>query len=147
MPGEYEVSITYSSDESWGKRIASLKAEHVEYKGRYLGWTKVSDDIGVDSGQCGIFSLEEYRNDEASKSFNLPLVFGNNYSTETGDDWYQRMCALTLLIKDGGVSDKQWGATLTGVVSSSGYGDGVYDLYVKHDEDKIIAFSIVYLNI
>jgi len=147
-PGEYDVSVEYSSDTSWGKRVATLTVEHKDYKSSYLPWEETSNDIGVDSGQCGIFNLEEYRNDEKSKEYNLPLAFGPDWSDNDGDDWYQRMCTLTLSINDCGVSNNSWGTVETGVVSSSGYGDGVYKLFSKKtDNDVIVGFLLVFLNI
>jgi hypothetical protein len=49
------------------------------------------------------------------------------------------MCDKTL-------SDNMWGAYGYGVVSSSGIGDGSYDLYTLIDNDeKVVGFFLDYL--
>jgi len=86
---------------------------------------------------------ETYRNDNIVDS--IPKVelkeefqlFGGN--DEEGDKWYERISTHTL-------SDKSWGMYYEGVVSSSGIGDGGYDLYVLTTEDDVVVgFCIDYL--
>jgi len=45
------------------------------------------------------------------------------------------MCKHTL-------SDQSWGVYDSGIVSSSGFGDGAYQLYVVKKRNKIVAFAI-----
>jgi hypothetical protein len=123
-------------------------------------------EIGVDSGQAGIFCESSYRNDNVFKKrkiksnvipvkkftykkvkklrdrsnykFSLNKEFKIKYR-QKGDVWYEKMCRFTL-------SSDSFGAYDTGVVSSSGIGDGSYPLYVVYDNDhKIIAMQIDYL--
>ena len=63
--------------------------------------------------------------------------FGNEQLLE-GDDWYEKMCKFTL-------SEASWGAYDNGVVSSSGIGDGAYDLYVMKDGDEIVGMKVDFL--
>ena len=70
LPGEYNT-IAYSTDNTggWGRRIAALIVLHKDYLEEDIKWrTDRSADIGVDSGQCGIFSMESYRNDDIFKN-------------------------------------------------------------------------------
>jgi hypothetical protein len=49
------------------------------------------------------------------------------------------MCKFTL-------DKQQWGLYDTGVVSSSGYGDGQYPMEVMEDGDKVVGIKITYLG-
>ena len=70
---------------------------------------------------------------------NYDVSFGDSFDKEMGDVWY-RMCAHKTL------SEKSWGVYDEGVVTSSGIGDGSYDLYVlKNNEDKVVGFCIDFL--
>jgi hypothetical protein len=97
------------------------------------GWEFVSDNIGVDSGQCGFFNIENYRND----SLDIPFAdaegkdFYESYrKTEDGDHWYGKICGYTL-------RNEQYGELQgVGLVSSSGFGDGSYNLYAKRDSSR-----------
>lgn len=70
-------------------------------------------DVGVDSGQAGFFDLEKYALTVADK--------------ESNDAFYDSVCNLTL-------DEKGFGTTHDGCASSSGYGDGGYDCYVRRNE-------------
>ncbi len=95
-------------------------------------------DAGVDSGQFGFFDKDFYRNDESAKD--LPKYdFSNDFDREAGDVWYRACCDLTL-------GDERWGVLPNGAVSSSGYGDGSYDVFAEtNPEGEVIALCVVYL--
>ena len=66
--------------------------------------------------------------------------FGENYDTQSGDTWYRACSDLTL-------SDEQWGVLPNGVVSSSGFGDGSYQVFGYKDAyDKYVAFAVVFIE-
>ena len=48
------------------------------------------------------------------------------------------MCSRTL-------GEQQWGTYDSGIVSSSGFGDGSYNLYVVYKRNKIVAMAIDFL--
>lgn len=146
LPGEYFVNVIKSDEGSWGIRIGALVAIHKDYINDPLSFRTVKGaDIGVDSGQAGIFSMETYRNDEMFKEDKSDFygsyddVQSNTYSKESGDHWYGHMCDKTL-------GSEQWGAYDNGVVSSSGYGDGSYDLSVAKHNGKVVGIAIDYLG-
>lgn len=123
--------------EMYGHRISALCVVHEEHADIdcNLQWEEHGGTIGVDSGQCGVFSKESYRNDSIFK-IAPKFEYGGK---EEGDKWYAHMADKTL-------SDISWGAYGYGVVSSSGMGDGSYDLYVLKDNDeKVVGFFIDYL--
>jgi len=87
-------------------------------------WENSGIHVGVDSGQAGFFDLEMFATvckEEAVK-----------------DKFYDEICDLTL-------ADASWGVHPTGVVSSSGYGDGGYDCLVRRVDGVVVEAMLVYL--
>lgn len=136
LPGEYLTTVMKSDEGVWGTRVGLLVAVHKDYAEDSLTWRTVKGAvIGVDSGQCGIFSMEGYRDDSL-----FPEMAAVGFTEhEPGDRWYGHMCDRTL-------SDEQWGSYDTGVVSSSGYGDGSYRLLVAKHNGNIIGIGIDYIG-
>jgi hypothetical protein len=137
LPGEYEVTVGRSDDVSWGNRISQLQVVHKDYKHKNLVWDEHSE-IGVDSGQAGVFCESTYRNDQVD--IDTPKHdFTLSFNDKSGDAWYEKMCKFTL-------SGEGWGAYETGVVTSSGYGDGGYPLeIVREDNGYIVGMRITYI--
>lgn len=76
--------------------------------------------VGVDSGQAGFFDSEVYRGSQDK-------VF------------YKMVCHLTSRPLGAGVYQ-------SGAVSSSGWGDGGYDLHIAKKDGKLIAARIVFIS-
>ena len=133
LPGEYKPFVLEVQE--YGTRISVLQVIHKDYLFQELKWRKESDQIGVDSGQCGIFSIESYRNDEIKiERPELASGFSINHD-EPGDSWYESMCHFTL-------GKNRWGQYSEGVVSSSGFGDGQYVCKVAKDNKKIVGITL-----
>lgn len=135
LPGDY-----LTTTKTMNERIDMLIAIHYDYAIDTMKWELHDGTLGVDSGQCGIFDEATYRNDEVGRTIdflNGKSPFNFPYNTDgTGEVWYEKMCDRTL-------NDDQWGIYDSGVVSSSGFGDGSYSLYIaKNNEDKIIGMLI-----
>ena len=131
LPGKW-VGLTLLSDEGdWGTRVAEMIAVNKSFKKelKNMSFRRVKADIGVDSGQCGFIELSDYKD------------------YETNQNWYDRICNLTY---DATGKDRDRRAGIldgSGVVSSSGYGDGGYELFVAKDENKkIIAMKVVFIS-
>jgi hypothetical protein len=141
LPGKYNVEVDrHDEGTGWGTRVSSITVIHEDYTDTD-DWEQHSE-CGVDSGQCGIFCMTSYRNDEMSVGITTPTLdnpFVLPYNDKGGDMWYEKMCHFTLH-KD------QWGLYDTGVVSSSGIGDGQYPLDVMMDGDKIVGMRLEYLG-
>jgi hypothetical protein len=138
LPGKYNVDVQKSDEGDWGTRVSSITIIHENYEDTD-DWEQHSE-CGVDSGQCGIFCMTSYRNDELSEGITTPtLDFVLPYNDNEGDKWYEKMCMFTL-------SKDQFGLYDTGVVSSSGLGDGQYPLDVMMDGDKIVGMRLEYLG-
>lgn len=137
--GMYHTTVRKHDAESWGVRCSMVFAIHEDYVNfpnlLHGKWVLESTNIGVDSGQCGIFSKDSYRDDNYKFPYE-PYDFGLGYSgDDDGDLWYRHMVKQTL-------SEQQWGTYEKGIVSSSGFGDGAYQLYVVRKQNKIVAFAI-----
>jgi hypothetical protein len=140
LPGRYNVEVEKSDEGDWGTRVSSITVIHEDYTDGQVDWDDHSS-LGVDSGQCGIFCMTSYRNDELSESITTPTL-DNPFVIpfrEDGDKWYEKICHFTL-------DKQQWGLYDTGVVSSSGFGDGQYPLEVMEDGDKVVGIKITYLG-
>ena len=139
LPGLYNVDVQKSDEGDWGVRVSSITVIHEDYEDTD-DWEQHSE-CGVDSGQCGIFCMTSYRNDEVSVGITTPTL-KNPFVIpfrEDGDKWYEKICHFTLC-------EPQWGVYDTGVVTSSGIGDGLYPMDVMMDGDKIVGIRITYLG-
>jgi hypothetical protein len=143
LPGKYNVEVDkHDEGTGWGTRVSSITILHENYPNDHdLIWEGHSE-CGVDSGQCGVFCMTGYRNDELSEGITTPEVnfnLGDYRKDDGGEKWYEKMCKFTL-------SENQWGMYDTGVVTSSGIGDGLYPLLVAMDNDKIVGMRLEYLG-
>ena len=139
LPGEYiPMAHKTSKTGGWGTRIAVLQVVHQDYINDPLSWRGCPGEVGVDSGQAGIFSLDSYRNDVLAESITIPNSKFQISRDGEGDVWYEKMCNFTL-------SDQQWGQYDNGVVSCSGIGDGGYRCLIAKHKGKIVGIAIDYL--
>ena len=162
LPGKYNVEVDKSDEGGWGVRVSSITVIHEDYEDTD-DWEQHSE-CGVDSGQCGVFCMTSYRNDTIFKKIKVKVLHikkfnlkkrkkirsKENYKFKTyrkfkfrkikkGDVWYEKMCHFTL-------GKESWGLYDTGVVSSSGLGDGQYPMDVMMDGDKVVGIRIEYLG-
>lgn len=137
LPGNYDVHCKSVDLGDWGVRNSMLLVVHEEHSNESLEWDSHPATIGVDSGQCGIFSRESYRNDSHPIEKG-PADFSCSRG-ESGDDFYDKMGQRTLSSESFGVYDE-------GVVCSSGIGDGSYMLFTSQDEfGNVIALAVDFL--
>lgn len=133
VPGTYHCNIEYYDDHYWGTRVSAIEVINESYNCNEIDYLEVKFEVGVDSGQAGIFDYAYY--EEHHKRTNN----GDNLD----DKWYCVVCGLTY------VNNKLTGNTIDGLgfVSSSGYGDGSYYCYVAYDiDDNVIAIRIEFID-
>lgn len=142
LPGNYRTLVIKGDEGGWGTRCSRLIAIHEDYahQDEKFRWELYPGVIGVDSGQAGIFSRESYRKDELAEQIGNGdgEGFGDGWASEEGDKWYEKICTRTL-------SNERWGTYSEGVVSSSGFGDGSYNLLVAKKNKKVVGFVIDFL--
>ena len=123
LPGRYRCSLLISDEGEWGKRVAFLTASHSDVENITFDLNDLeseSGDIGVDSGMCGIFDYEFYKR------------FADN------EELYDECCKIDF-------GDSFGDTDKLAVISSSGYGDGCYDLLVnRNDEGKVNFICLDY---
>ena len=125
--GRYNVDVLISDEGVWGNRVKALVVIHTEYKELIDFNEKAPFEVGVDSGQAGIYDENYYK----------------QYHTETDcfDDWYDEICDLTLSTNLFGTKDDKC------VVSRSGFGDGGYDCFIcRNKESQIVGIKIVFIE-
>lgn len=140
LSGKYETEAKKIDLGDWGKRVGYLTAIHEDYIKEDLNWKRHTGEVGVDSGQAGIFSMDSYRNDAIVDKIGLgdgDISFFDSFGRDEGEGekWYRAICSRTL-------GKLHWGTYKNGVVSSSGLGDGGYELYVARVNRKIVGFCI-----
>lgn len=134
-PGTYKCFTVETYEGAWGNRVAELHAIKEDVYNKYLVLEMIPYEsepldciIGVDSGQCGIFDADYYEEHQPDDDY-----FNEN-------SWYRKVCDLTDNEGNAGIIDN------LGVNSSSGYGDGAYDLWVaKNDKGEIIAMKVIFI--
>jgi|CXWL01.1.fsa_nt_gi hypothetical protein len=139
LVGVWVAEVRLSDEGSWGQRVSELVIRHESCKLTVEPYSLESSDIGVDSGQAGFFDADAYRKDELI--IKTPEFDLGDHGKGDGDKWYSACCDLTLSNERAGVVAE------TGVVSSSGFGDGCYQLFVSTNTDgKVIAAKIVFIG-
>lgn len=86
LPGKYNCFSQRVDEEDWGIRIASIEIRHRDYDD--VEPTEIQNiDVGVDSGQCGIYDLDYF-------------VEAKEKDEEGDDEWYCEVCDSTFKYVD-----------------------------------------------
>ena len=105
-------------------------------------WEKTDISVGVDTGMAGIFDYKYYRDDDSVAGYEY---YKKDYMcdlVESGEKFYAVCATLTEF-------DPKLIMACTlpnGVVSNSGWGDGLYKVYTCKYNDKIVGIKIRYMN-
>lgn len=123
----------FTNEGSWGLRCAEFVAAHDEHAGRHffkdLMWKQEKGDVGVDSGQAGVFDMGIYK------------------TSVTGEEDYDKICDMTMNLDDNGNVLKGTPVIDYGWATSSGFGDGGYDCFVAKDSTgKVVGVRIVFIG-
>lgn len=137
LPGTYHSFVRQFDDGVWGRRNSTLTVVHEDYLKEKLSWREYPTEIGVDSGQAGIFSMDTYRKDEVFVGIESDFgkKYGVGWKEDGGEHWYAHMVDRTL-------SEQSWGVYENGVVATSGIGDGGYAMSVAKVKGKIVGITI-----
>lgn len=84
LPGDYRCNIEYSDEGDWGMRVSAIEVVHKDYE-RPEEFQAELFEVGVDSGQAGIFDYDYY----------VQYHTNNKDWPHVDDDWYERICRLT----------------------------------------------------
>lgn len=83
LPGNYECNVEYSDEGDWGTRVAAIEVTHEDC--RIFRFEAEDFEVGVDSGQAGIFDYDYYCQYHTDRKD----------SEHVDDDWYNRVCDKT----------------------------------------------------
>ena len=126
LPGTYDCEVEYSDEGDWGTRVAAIEVTHQDYDG-IVRFEPEDFEVGVDSGQAGIFDYDYYCKYHTDDDVN--------------DDWYDKVYKITLAKNQAGTTDD------LGFVSSSGFGDGGYTCYTARERNGyIVAVRIEFID-
>jgi hypothetical protein len=132
--GRWVARVETVDEGEWGKRVAILVAYHVEHEGASCT-ERAGFEVGVDSGQAGIFDKTAYKNVDK-----IPEDFEHKAGVICEDDpWYSYICDHTLREGHGG------GIINGGVVTSSGFGDGGYECLLAMEGDEAVCIKITFI--
>jgi hypothetical protein len=127
-PGVWEPYVEMKDEGSWGTRVATLG---ITRKGFRTGFGRVVNYAGVDSGQMMIIDTDAISNWEGRDDEKWPFGTGaepeNRDGEFAGELSYFGACQATLSEDQHGILED------LAVVSSSGFGDGSYPIYVFED--------------
>ena len=137
--GTWEAEINSKDCGEWGERTEELFCRCCGVDA--VRHAKASFEVGVDSGQAGVFDEAHYRNDEEAEGYK---DFKFEYKTSPlcpDEPWYSLCCDRTLGLEEGA------GVIPFGAVSTSGYGDGCYKAELGYDaDDNVVSVRITFLG-
>jgi len=126
--GKWCAKVLRTEEVFGGNRVAALVVHHssltdLSSRSYEWEWERCKTEIGVDSGQAGIFDEPEFHSED-----------GDYYNPNS---WYRKCCNNT--------TEGLCGGTIEGgAVSSSGFGDGGYSFSTITIKGKVIAIMIDY---
>lgn len=139
IPGNYYCYVSRVED----ARIASISVRHVDHTDVAIDLEYATAEsntrnyVGVDSGQAGIIDFNAWQ-----------AYVAHPKDESVAEAWYQQACALTLSRLQYGImvdNDCNWREAAYGLVSSSGYGDGCYRVYVAKNGVDIVGIRIEFI--
>lgn len=110
--------------------MAELVVRHADHAGAEPN-KLTGIDAGVDSGQCGFFDAAKYLQHQGGEYGDLSTFYG-------------QACAATAT--EGGNCSGGGIVMGFGAVSSSGYGDGSYEVYVYEVDGLAVAARVVFIS-
>ena len=114
LPGNFRIIVNTEKDRMFNNTIVTgVNLYHTTHDGSVDKELLLKCD--VDSGQLGVFPKDKY--------------------DPSNNEWYELMCGLTL-------EKPYYGIISDCFVTSSGYGDGTYDVYLKLFENKVVEIRI-----
>ena len=121
--GLWHAKVFKGVMDDWGNRVLKLKAVHGSVPMDTQPTEQCDFEVGVDSGQAGLFDPAHYNSESEA--------------------WYDNISHLTLH------TEVSAGTTDYGCVSSSGFGDGGYRCYVLTDPEtgEATCVEIEFINV
>tara|TARA_Y100000310_G_C20561702_1_gene753399 strand:+ start:296 stop:850 length:555 start_codon:yes stop_codon:yes gene_type:complete len=129
--GTWRAYVIKSDEGEWGNRCGVLVAYHIAcgpVDWEDFNWAVEKFEVGVDSGQAGIFATNHFKDDSIVEG--VERIYEEAPICED-EPWYSICCDRTLSKQGAGIIPY-------GAVSSSGFGDGGHRCYTLKDHDGIV---------
>lgn len=140
MNGDWRAEANLNKEE----RVSSLVVMHPTAKPA-TSWAALSIDCGVDSGQMSIFDDKFYKLAAEGKGL-VTKQWESMIKDKADGQFYAAACSLTCGNDENPNAHLVGGVMPHGAVSSSGYGDGSYTAYVRHDAGgKVVAIKVKFI--
>lgn len=125
VKGTYRCEAIINEDEKTWTGVKALRISLLGHEND-IADTHLSDNIGVDSGTCGIFDYS---------------YFKKHHGSDNADDLWYSDNVMSWVSKDIGKNTDG-----KGFITTTYYGDGMYELYGAKDDAKggIVALEIIY---
>lgn len=128
IKGEYNCFVEYTKNE---ERVASMLLINKNINDENID-EKIAE-VGVDSGTMAIFTLDKYIELSKMKKENEEEFYKYSYELSTRTFYKINECMASIY-------DNIF-------VSSSGYGDGIYDVLIKRNKiGYIVAIKIIFID-
>ena len=129
--GDWSATVSYDEEEVVHQLVVFWG--NTEPEGE---WIPIDQMIAVDSAQAGIFDFTFFDDDEK-----IIDEVENVYEMDDYVSKYYIACC------DAVASEQQGGIVPGGAVAMSGYGDGLYQVYIKQDASgKVVSVMIDFLE-
>lgn len=124
--GLYNCFVEISDEGDWGKRVARMVAIHKDYDISVLNEYAFDEGyVGVDSGTMSISDIDYY---------------DKYHNNDVDDDWYEKNVCAWCSKKKAHIADRK------SFISSSGFGDGCYDVFSRVRNGNTIAIEVVFID-
>ena len=84
LPGNQKCDVEYSDEGEWGERVSAIEVVHENYN-RPVEFEPEDFEVGVDSGQAGIFDYNYY----------IKYHTDSKERDHVDDEWYDMVCNHT----------------------------------------------------
>lgn len=126
--GLWYVHVSQEHSRWGGDRVHAISVIHSDYP--FASGTLLPYSIAVDSGQVGIFDSTVFPTDDVR-------------NVDDGS-FYAKICDITCSGQGWGVYEQD--GSINSVVTSSGYGDGLYKLYGEYRNNELVSAQVVFVD-
>lgn len=124
LNGNYNAYIETSNEGEWGKRVAKLRIIHEEYDGKVIP-TEYDTSCAVDGGTF-CFADHDY--------------YAKHHENNLDEEWYdENVCDMC--------DEDGWMVDDACAISSSGFGDGMYEVYIGREKNGyVVCAEVIFID-
>ena len=131
LSGNYNCLISKEKFHLWGVRVRSMAILHTDFEFDFLnkgGYFK--GQVAVDSGTMSICDYTYYDKHHIN----------DKDENELDEEWYDKNVCAWCSRKNYHIANK------LGFISTSGFGDGVYEVYTYSHNENIVGIEVVFIE-